>query len=370
MVRAIAQDFRRQQEPEIVQNAPDAYDVMLIGSIGRERFQISQDKCAWRSCRLEADQGAAQARTAMSATAAASMDARPAEAGAARDRAARSPGFRTIRSTCQPEQCGPSVSECDQLAASETRLGASAGSPRRTVRQDGRRRGNRRVRVKAVKANPRVTPLPVQSRPRLSQARNRPGARHAAAATCALRSACLAYEDATRARLRQRAQQPRRACTRSATGWRRNDRWRSTCSSAAPSRGTRWRCTISASAIATASGCGATGRQAFELFAKAGGNRLRRPRWSSIGDALAERPRRDKTRAAASNGLQRAAEAGSARAKYSCSVSRIIRGRLARPRSSDHHRAWRTQTHGAALASGGWAKRSEQGQAQWSVLRR
>ena len=46
MVRAIAQDFRSQQEPEIVENAPEAYDVMLIGSIGRERFRISQDKCA------------------------------------------------------------------------------------------------------------------------------------------------------------------------------------------------------------------------------------------------------------------------------------------------------------------------------------
>jgi TPR repeat protein len=46
MVRAIAQDFRTQQEPEIVENAPDAYDVMLVGSIGRERFRMSQDKCA------------------------------------------------------------------------------------------------------------------------------------------------------------------------------------------------------------------------------------------------------------------------------------------------------------------------------------
>jgi len=46
MVRAIAQDFRSQQEPEIVENAPDAYDVVLIGTIGRERFRISQDRCA------------------------------------------------------------------------------------------------------------------------------------------------------------------------------------------------------------------------------------------------------------------------------------------------------------------------------------
>ena len=46
MVRAIAQDFSAQQEPEITENAPEAYDVMLIGSIGRERFRMSQDKCA------------------------------------------------------------------------------------------------------------------------------------------------------------------------------------------------------------------------------------------------------------------------------------------------------------------------------------
>lgn len=46
MVRAIAQDFRSQQDPEIVENAPEAYDILLVGSIGRERFRISQDKCA------------------------------------------------------------------------------------------------------------------------------------------------------------------------------------------------------------------------------------------------------------------------------------------------------------------------------------
>ncbi|MBV8838098.1 MAG: DUF2610 domain-containing protein [Alphaproteobacteria bacterium] len=46
MVRAIAQDYGAQQEPEIAEDAPDAYDVMLIGSIGRERFRMSQDRCA------------------------------------------------------------------------------------------------------------------------------------------------------------------------------------------------------------------------------------------------------------------------------------------------------------------------------------
>lgn len=45
MVRAIAQDYSAQQEPEIANNAPDAYDIFLIGSIGRERFRITQDRC-------------------------------------------------------------------------------------------------------------------------------------------------------------------------------------------------------------------------------------------------------------------------------------------------------------------------------------
>jgi len=43
MVRSISLD---QQEPELAHDAPDAYDFMLIGSIGRERFRISQDRCA------------------------------------------------------------------------------------------------------------------------------------------------------------------------------------------------------------------------------------------------------------------------------------------------------------------------------------
>jgi len=46
MVKAIAQDFRWQQEPEVAENSSDAYDVMLVGTIGRERFRLSQDKCA------------------------------------------------------------------------------------------------------------------------------------------------------------------------------------------------------------------------------------------------------------------------------------------------------------------------------------
>lgn len=46
MVRATAQSYGAQQEPEIAQDAPDAYEVMLIGSIGRERFRMLQEHCA------------------------------------------------------------------------------------------------------------------------------------------------------------------------------------------------------------------------------------------------------------------------------------------------------------------------------------
>ena len=45
MVRATAQDYGEQQEPEYVINVPNADDFYLIGSIGRERFHVSQDKC-------------------------------------------------------------------------------------------------------------------------------------------------------------------------------------------------------------------------------------------------------------------------------------------------------------------------------------
>ncbi len=46
MVRAIAADNARQQDPEIVNSADDALDIMLIGSIGRERFGMTQDRCS------------------------------------------------------------------------------------------------------------------------------------------------------------------------------------------------------------------------------------------------------------------------------------------------------------------------------------
>jgi hypothetical protein len=45
MVRATAQDYGEQQEPEYIINVPNADDFYLIGSIGRERFHVAQDKC-------------------------------------------------------------------------------------------------------------------------------------------------------------------------------------------------------------------------------------------------------------------------------------------------------------------------------------
>jgi uncharacterized protein len=45
MVRAIANSKGAQQEPEYFYNGADVEDYELVGSIGRERFQISQDKC-------------------------------------------------------------------------------------------------------------------------------------------------------------------------------------------------------------------------------------------------------------------------------------------------------------------------------------
>jgi len=49
MVRAIANDKGRQQEPEVFydeHNSANVDDFSFVGSIGRERFQMSQDRCA------------------------------------------------------------------------------------------------------------------------------------------------------------------------------------------------------------------------------------------------------------------------------------------------------------------------------------
>ncbi len=46
MVRSIANANGIQQEPEYFYNGGNVEDYMLVGSIGRERFQMAQDKCA------------------------------------------------------------------------------------------------------------------------------------------------------------------------------------------------------------------------------------------------------------------------------------------------------------------------------------
>ena len=46
MVRSIANANGIQQEPEYAYNATNVDDFYLVGSIGRERFQMAQDKCA------------------------------------------------------------------------------------------------------------------------------------------------------------------------------------------------------------------------------------------------------------------------------------------------------------------------------------
>lgn len=45
MVRATAQSFNEQQEPEYIANGPSLEDTYLIDSIGREGFRMSQEKC-------------------------------------------------------------------------------------------------------------------------------------------------------------------------------------------------------------------------------------------------------------------------------------------------------------------------------------
>ena len=65
MVRAIANDKGRQQEPEVFydeHNSANVDDFDFVGSIGRERFQMSQDQLRRRRQRLGSDREAAEAR--------------------------------------------------------------------------------------------------------------------------------------------------------------------------------------------------------------------------------------------------------------------------------------------------------------------
>ena len=118
MVRAIAQDFRSQQEPEIVENAPDAST-----SCWSARSAVSASACRRtlrrRQGRLGADQAPAQART-LRAAPPPLRRLRHCRACAARDRAARTVVGRSDRTAAGVANRG--VSECDRLAASELDL--------------------------------------------------------------------------------------------------------------------------------------------------------------------------------------------------------------------------------------------------------
>ena len=204
MVRAIAQDFRSQQEPEVVENASDAYDLMLVGSIGRERFRISQDKCAgdradWDQIknlrkrelyerhrrRFDGCGSAELARRAIAELALSSDDPVEPPAG--------EPGDQRLRSACRIR----------------TRSGTSARGARHSVRADGWRGGDRGV-LQGRGGQPADHTLSVQSRPRLPQIRHRPRPRCGRQdARAAQRVSLLRRCDA--ARLRQRAQQSRGA---------------------------------------------------------------------------------------------------------------------------------------------------------------
>src|SRR5205085_10107947 len=119
MVRAIAQDFSAQQEPEIAENAPEAYDVMLIGSVGRECFRISQDPCAgdladWNQIKnLRKRELYERHRRRFD---------KCATAEAARREIAQIALTSDVPVEHPPVAPGRSINECDRLAASELDL--------------------------------------------------------------------------------------------------------------------------------------------------------------------------------------------------------------------------------------------------------
>jgi TPR repeat protein/uncharacterized protein (UPF0335 family) len=193
MVRSIANAKGAQQEPEYFYNGTNVDDFFLVGSIGRERFQMAQDKCAgevedWDQIknlqkrdlldrhrrRFDGCGTAELARRALSELALTSDD--PIAAPVA--------------------VLNRSVSECDRLAASDQdrarppevpgvlwdKIDADAAIPACT---------------KAVEENPRVARYLYN----LGRAYQKLGARPGldeAERTRALRSARLSYDDATK----------------------------------------------------------------------------------------------------------------------------------------------------------------------------
>lgn len=193
MVRAVAQDFSKQQEPEIANNSLEAYDLMLIGSIGRERFRITQDKCAgeytdWEQIknvrkrellerhrrRFDSCQSAEWARRQIAQLALSSDD--PVAA--------------------PPVNANRPISDCDRLGASELDLSRPPEVP---GIQFERMDADAAIEAcqKAVQDNPRVPRYQYN----LGRAYHKRGIDPEVDRTQqlrALRSASLAYEDASR----------------------------------------------------------------------------------------------------------------------------------------------------------------------------
>lgn len=193
MVRSIANANGIQQEPEYFYNGGNVEDFMLIGSIGRERFHMAQDKCAgevedWEQIkklqkrelydrhrrRFDGCGSAELARRALAELALTSDD--PIEAPVA--------------------VLNRSVNDCDRLAASDLdrarppevpgvlwdKIDADAAIP---------------VCTKAVEENPRIVRYLYNLGRAYHKLAARPGPDEAERGR-ALRSARLAYDDATK----------------------------------------------------------------------------------------------------------------------------------------------------------------------------
>ena len=191
MVRAIAQDFRSQQEPEIVENAPEAFDVMLVGSIGRERFRMSEDKCAgdrrdWEQIRhLKKRELYERHRRRFDGCGTAELARREIAQLAL-----------TSDDPIDPPPAGRGVAECDRLAASELDRGRPQEVPGVSLDQIDAPAAIAACQ-KAVADNPRVPRYLYNLGRALYKAGDEPGL-DAAEKTRTLRSAFLTHEDAMR----------------------------------------------------------------------------------------------------------------------------------------------------------------------------
>ena len=192
MVRAIAQDYSAQQEPEIVHAAPDAYDIMLVGSIGRERFQMSQDRCVgdkqdWEQIRLLRKRDLYERH-------------RRRFDGCGTAELARREIAQLALSSDDPIEPPPAsnrgVTECDRLAASELDF-ARPPEVSGILFESIEAQSAVAACAKAVEDNPRVARYLFN----LGRAYHKLGADPALGAderTRALRSARLAYDDASK----------------------------------------------------------------------------------------------------------------------------------------------------------------------------